>query len=64
MKNRHIDHENRLSIYEYMNLYLNIQVIVTCQKMHKISLPFMKIYFYVFPYNDLLEWVLKLGYIN
>ena len=57
--NRHIKHENLLSIYENMDNF-QIMFIVTCWKFQKIQQPYIKRYFYVFFSTNIVEILLKL----
>ena len=53
--NRHIKHENLLSIYENMNYFQIMLFIVTCWKFQKIQQPYIKRYFYVFFSTNIVE---------
>ena len=46
--NRHIKHENLLSIYENIDYFQIMLFTVTCWKFQKIQQPYIKRYFYVF----------------
>ena len=58
--NRHIKHENLLSIYENMDYFQIILFTVTCWKFQKIQQPYIKRYFYVFFSTNIVEILLKL----
>ena len=58
--NRHIKHENLLSIYENMDYFQIMLFTVTCWKFQKIQQPYIKIYFYVFFSTNIVEILLKL----
>ena len=58
--NRHIKHENLLSIYENMDCFQIMLFIVTCWKFQKIQQPYIKSYFYVFFSTNIVEILLKL----
>ena len=58
--NRHIKHENLLSIYENMDYFQIMLFIVTCWKFQKIQQPYIKRYFYVFFGTNIVEILLKL----
>ena len=58
--NRHIKHENLLSIYENMDYFQIMLFTVTCWKFHKIQQPYIKRYFYVFFSSNIVEILLKL----
>ena len=62
--NRHIKHENLLSIYENMDYFQIMLFIVTCSKFQKIQQPFIKRYLYVFSSTNIVDILLKLGYIH
>ena len=49
--NRHIKHENLLSIYENMDYFQIILFTVTCWKFQKIQQPYIKRYLCVFQYQ-------------
>ena len=58
--NRHIKHENLLSIYENMDYFQIMLFIVTCWKFQKIQQPYIKRYFYVFFSTNIVKILLKL----
>ena len=58
--NRHIKHENLLSIYENMDYFQITLFTVTCWKFQKIQQPYIKRYFYVFFSTNIVEILLKL----
>ena len=58
--NRHIKHENLLSIYENMDYFQIMLFTVTCWKFQKIQQPYIKRYFYVFFSTNIVEILLKL----
>ena len=58
--NRHIKHENLLSIYENMDYFQIMLFTVTCWKFQKIQKPYIKRYFYVFFSTNIVEILLKL----
>ena len=58
--NRHIKHENLLSIYENMDYFQITLFTVTCRKFQKIQQPYIKRYFYVFFSTNIVEILLKL----
>ena len=58
--NRHIKHENLLSIYGNMDYFQIMLFTVTCWKFQKIQQPYIKRYFYVFFSTNFVEILLKL----
>ena len=58
--NRHIKHENLLSIYENMDYFQIMLFTVTCWKFQKIQQPYIKRYCYVFFSTNIVEILLKL----
>ena len=58
--NRHIKHENLLSVYENMDYFEIMLFTVTCWKFQRIQQPYIKRYFYVFFSTNIVEILLKL----
>ena len=58
--NRHIKHENLLSIYENMDYFQIMLFTATCWKFQKIQQPYIKRYCYVFFSTNIVEILLKL----